>query len=176
VLTRPPARSRFHYLNSLGTILNVSHSRARAEAAGSTRVAEGYALKLKAQEETSKELRMQQKAVKESFDRNSGQLHVYKDLEKLLHCKVARGRAVLGARPRRDRSQTAAAHGSPPDHLARASPSGVAAAVAAQIECRRRADNEQQDRALMGVGGNQNVFTMPEESAGYTDIDGFEHR
>jgi hypothetical protein len=45
------------------------------------------------------------------------------------------------------------------------------------MECQRRADNELQDRALGGGGGgDQNVFTMPEDDAGYTDIDGIEHR
>ena len=34
--------------------------------------------------------------------------------------------------------------------------------------------NELQERAL--GGGQHNVFTMPEDGAGYTDMDGIEHR
>jgi len=80
--------SRFHYLAALTAIVDVAAARAKKEAAGATRVAEGYQQRLKAQEDQTKELRGKQRAVKESHDKNVGQLQVYKDLHKLLKCKA----------------------------------------------------------------------------------------
>jgi len=89
--------TRFHYLHSLSQIISVSASRAKAEAAGSTRIAEAYAARLRAQEEQTKELRIEQKRVKEAHDRNAGQIHLFKDLHHLLECKVECQRRDLEA-------------------------------------------------------------------------------
>ena len=94
--------SRYHYLNSLSQILDVSASRARSEAAGSTRIGDAYAARMRAQEEQTKDLRAQQRLVKENHDRNAGQIHLYKDLHRLLKCKV-RARAASARRARRAR-------------------------------------------------------------------------
>jgi len=80
--------TRYHYLHALRTIVDVAASRAKAEASGATRTSEAYQARMRVQEEETKNLRAQQKAVKESHDKNVGQISVYKDLHKLLKCKL----------------------------------------------------------------------------------------
>lgn len=99
--------SRYHYLHALGSIVAVSASRAKGEAAGASAVSEAYSARLRQQEEQTKELRARQKAVKESHDKNVGQLTLYKDLQRLLKCKVRASERAREARTEHARTRTA---------------------------------------------------------------------
>lgn len=167
--------SRYHYLNSLQNILAVSASRAQAEASGTTRVAAAYAARLREQEEQTKELRAQQRTVKESHDRNAGQIHLFKDLHRLLKCKVRRARS---ARPLAQGVRSALPSPPSPRTMPPCPPSAAPLAFSAhaclQAECQQRELDQRENNALLGAGG-ANVFTMPEAGNRYVDIDGHEH-
>jgi len=91
--------SRFHYLHCLQGIINVAIKRVndevenkfeKKEEDGSvvSSYKELYTSKVKQQEDLCKDLRTQQKKIKESFEPNLKQMSMFTDLQKLLKCKA----------------------------------------------------------------------------------------
>ena len=105
--------SNVYYYESLGQIETVKLQRSNDERAGRFRrtlpdgtqvrsYKELYAYKIKQQDAASKELRDRQKRIKENQGPNAKQVKMFKDLHKLLRCKVdmqqrARAEAVAAA-------------------------------------------------------------------------------
>lgn len=87
--------SRYHYLNAMIESTKIILDRARLEDAGRNRVGESnqsyrelYQGRIQETENLSKKLREHQKTVKESHEDNLEQTHMFKDLRKVLACKI----------------------------------------------------------------------------------------
>merc|ERR1719238_125384 len=87
--------SRYHYLNAMIESTKIILDRARLEDAGRNRVGESnqsyrelYQSRIQETENLSKKLREHQKTVKESHEDNLEQTHMFKDLRKVLACKI----------------------------------------------------------------------------------------
>mmetsp|Transcript_38421 Transcript_38421/g.101928 ORF Transcript_38421/g.101928 Transcript_38421/m.101928 type:complete len:674 (+) Transcript_38421:14-2035(+) len=94
--------SRFHYLHAMLASTKILLDRAKREDAGKNKIGDAgqgyrelYQSRIQQQENLSKTLREKQKAVKEGYDQALGQARMFKDLRKLLQCKMRLLRAEV---------------------------------------------------------------------------------